>query len=368
MVKDKIRVIHLDTGKTWRGGQQQAAYLHEGLLNRGYISLMLCPHGSALADYCNAKNLPFTPLDFAHELDYRSGWNAAKIAGIHSASVLQLHSGHSVSWGLWTKLFRSKLKLVATRRVDFSIRKNPFSDLKYSTRMLDHIVCISEKIRQVMISDGIPENKLSVIRSGIDLHRFDNIMTDDSFRQRWQIPSDSIIVGTVAAFTGHKDYPNFLKAASIAAKANPKLRFMAVGDGDLLPPIRKSESVQELGDKVIFTGFQSNVGSFLKAFDIFVLASKLEGLGTSVLDAMALGLPIVATQAGGIPEMILDGKDGLLVQPGDAQSLAEAILYLTDHPDIAQNLGNNAKLSVQAFDINQTVETYIDLYSRLVNA
>lgn len=367
MGKDKIRVIHLDTGRSWRGGQQQAAYLHEGLLNRGYISLLLCPPKSALAEFCQAKNLPFSPLDFAHEMDYRSGKDAAKIAGIHSASILQLHSGHSVSWGLWTKLFRPKLKLVATRRVDFSIRKNPFSSLKYNTRMLDHIVCISEKIKQVLVRDGVSEHKLSVIKSGVDLHKFDHVSPPDNFRQVWNVPDDAILVGTVAAFAGHKDYPNFLKAASLAAKVNPLLRFMAVGDGSLLPSMRQSEYAQELADRLTFAGFQINIGAFLKSFDIFVLASKLEGLGTSVLDAMAVGLPVIATQAGGIPEMIEDRKDGLLVQTGDARSLADAILYLADHPEIAQCLGSNAQKAVQAFDINHTVDAYIDLYTQLLN-
>ncbi|MFO7660581.1 MAG: glycosyltransferase, partial [Candidatus Cloacimonadaceae bacterium] len=335
MGKEQIKVIHIDTEKSWRGGQQQAVYLFEGMLERGYDTLMLCPPGSAMQAYCQDNHLPFQPLHCAHELDFGSGKDTAKIAGIYSASILQLHSGHSVSCGLWAKLFNRKLKLVATRRVDFSIKKNPFSALKYNTRLLDHIVCISEEIRQVLLRDGVAKHKLSVIHSGIDTHRFDGIEVSADFRQRWGIPENALLVGTVAAFAGHKDYPNFLKAVLNICKARQDVWFMAMGEGELLEPMKQLATELKISDRIIFTGFQSNVGEFLKAFDIFVLASKKEGLGTSVLDAMSVGSPIVATRAGGIPEMIKDKENGLLVNTGDSDALSQAVLHLLDNPHIA---------------------------------
>lgn len=367
MGKEQIKVIHIDTEKTWRGGQQQAVYLFEGMLSRGYDTLMLCPPDSAMHTYCRDKNLPFQLLHFAHELDYTSGKAAAKIANTFRAQILHLHSGHSVSCGLWAKLFNRNLKLVATRRVDFSIKKNPFSALKYNTRLLDHIVCISEEIRQVLFRDGVSQNKLSVIHSGIDIHRFDGIAVHIDFRLRWGIPENVTLVGTVAAFAGHKDYPNFLKAVTKVRKVRQDVWFMAVGEGELMDPMKQFARELNISDRIIFTGFQGNVGEFLKAFDIFVLASKKEGLGTSVLDAMSVGLPIVATRAGGIPEMIKDNENGLLVNTGDSDALAQAVLHLSDNPQTAKTLGENALETVQAFDINQTVDAYIDLYERLTN-
>jgi len=368
MGNEPIKVIHIDTEKTWRGGQQQAVYLFEGMLQRGFDTLMLCPSGSAMQNYCQKKNLPFQLFDFAHELDYRSGKAAAKIADSYSASILQLHSGHSVSCGLWAKLFNRKLKLVATRRVDFSIKKNPFSVLKYNTKLLDHIVCISEEIRQVLHRDGVPDNKLSVIHSGIDTHRFDHIEVPLDFRQKWGIPVQTKLVGTVAALAGHKDYPNLLETASKICQARQDIWLMAVGEGELMEPMKQLAKELNIADRFIFTGFQSQVGEFLKAFDIFILASKKEGLGTSVLDAMSVGLPIVATRAGGIPEMIKDGENGLLVNTGDSDALAQAVLYLIDNPQTAAALGKKALQSVKAFDIHKTVDAYIELYKGLTHA
>jgi len=367
MGNEQVKVIHIDTEKTWRGGQQQAVYLFEGMLQRGFETLMLCPSGSAMEKYCQDKTLPYQPLNFAHELDYLSGKDTAKIASSFRAQILHLHSGHSVSCGLWAKLFNRKLKLVATRRVDFSIRKNPFSSLKYNTKLLDHIVCISDKIRQVLIRDGISEKKLTVIRSGVDTHRFDSIEIPQDFRQRWGIPVDAILVGTVAAFAGHKDYPNFLDAASLICKQRQDVWFMAVGEGELLEAMKRYARELNILERVILTGFQSQVGEFLKSFDIFVLASKKEGLGTSVLDAMSVGLPIIATRAGGIPEMIRHNENGMLVPIQDSESLAKAILELADNPQKRIKLAECAKSGVQEFDINQTIDQYIDLYKKLAD-
>jgi glycosyltransferase involved in cell wall biosynthesis len=123
----------------------------------------------------------------------------------------------------------------------------------------------------------------------------------------------------------------------------------------------------ELGiaHKVCFTGFQDKVGSLLKAFDIFVIASKKEGLGTSVLDAMSVGLPVVGTRAGGIAEMIEDGKSGLLVEARNSEALANAILKLAADEELRKHLGSNALKRVQDFSKEQMVDDNIRLYEEL---
>jgi glycosyltransferase involved in cell wall biosynthesis len=361
----QIKVIHIDTGKVWRGGQQQAVYLFECMLRRGFKTWMICQPGSAMEEYCGKKALPYHSINFAHELDFISGIDTARIARMYGADILQLHSGHSVSWGLWAKLFNPKLKLVATRRVDFSIRKNLIASLKYKTSLINRIVCISKKIYDIMILDGINPAKLTIINSGIDLTKFDNHKITTNFRAKWGIPENSVLVGTIAAFAGHKDYPNLLDAAAKILNKNKDVRFMFVGEGELLNNMKEYARELKVDEKVIFTGFQNNVGDCLKAFDIFVLASKKEGLGTSVLDAMASGLPVVATKAGGIPEMIEHTKNGLLVPVHNSDALAQALIELIDDSSLRESLAYNAKKAVSNYDINHTIERYIDLYKEL---
>ncbi len=342
-------------------------YLLEGLLRRNIDTQLICPSGSALQQYCRDKKLPHLARTFHNELDFLAGKVADRLAGNDDNSILHLHSGHAVSWGLWARLFNRRIRLVATRRVDFSIRKNMLSGLKYRTNMLDHIVCISEHIRGVLIQDGIPLHRLSVIPSGIDLHKFDQVKAPDNFRQSLGISDHAILVGTIAALTGHKDYPNLIKAAALVCQSRPDIWFAAVGEGELLEGLKRMAAQLNVSDRFLFCGFQKDVGCFLKSFDIFVLASKMEGLGTSLMDAMSVGLPIVATRAGGIPEIITDLDSGWLVPIKNPSGLAQAILKLAGDPQLRNRLGRQALHAVSRFDINNTVDAYIELYRDLLH-
>ena len=360
-----MKVLHIDSEKTWRGGQQQAIYLYEGMLNRGYNCSFLCLPQSPLHNYLRNNNLPYHTLSFKGELDLYAGFALAILCRKNSYDILHLHSSHSLSWGLMAKLFYPSLKLIATRRVNIPIGKNPFSEFKYKTKAVNKIVAISENIRKVMLTCGVPSENITVIHSGIDLHKFESAQVPENFRTKWNIPKKSIIVGTVAAFTGEKDYPSFLQAASFAIQENPQLFFMAVGSGDLLPEMQKMAMELGLEEHIAFTSFQKEVGQFLKAFDIFVLASYLEGLGTSVLEAMSVGLPVIGTKAGGISEMISNEENGLLVPPKNPVELSQAILKLASEPCLRQKYGINALETVNQFDKELMVDKNLELYKTI---
>jgi len=362
---EKMKVLHIDAEKYWRGGQQQAVYLYEGMLKSGYQCGFVCCPGSQLQQYFETSQLNYHCLAFRSELDIISAFKLALLCRRYSYNILQLHSSHSLSWGLLAKLFYPNLKLVATRRVDFPIGKNPLSAFKYKTKAVNKIVAVSDNIRRVLINCGVAAEKIAVIHSGIDLAKFDRAQVPENFYKTWNIPAESIIVGTVAAFAGHKDYPNFLKAASLAVKENPDLFFMAVGGGNLLPEMQNLAYELGLGGHIAFTGFQKDIGQFLKAFDIFVLASCLEGLGTSVLEAMSVGLPVIGTKAGGIGEMITNGENGLLVSPKNPIELSQAILTLAQNPLLREEYGSNALNSVQKFSKDQMIDKYLELYTSL---
>jgi len=151
----------------------------------------------------------------------------------------------------------------------------------------------------------------------------------------------------------------------MAVKENPNLFFITVGGGDLLSEMKNIAQELGLQGHIAFTGFQKEVGHFLKAFDIFVLASYLEGLGTSVLEAMSIGLPVVGTKAGGITEMIINGENGILVPSQNPVELSQAILTLAKNPHLRQEYGNNALKSVQKFSKEQMIEKYLNLYRAL---
>jgi L-malate glycosyltransferase len=368
MVQDTdIKVLHIDSEKSWRGGQQQAAYLLERMTDQGFDTAMVCKPDSAMERVCRGKALPVHTLPMHGELDVVAGYRVASLCRKKGYTILHLHSAHAMATGLWAKMFYGKLKLIGVRRVAVPIKKNWLSRIKYTTPQMDCIVCISEAIKNQMLSDGVTDDKLTVIHSGIHLDRFRDSPDGFDTKRSLGIPENNLVVGTVAAFTREKDYPTLMKAAQGILGKHKDITFCAVGSGVEEAAVHDLARELGLGKGMVFTGFREDVGTLLKMFDLFVLPSYLEGLGSSILDAQALGLPVIACRTGGIPEIVFDGMNGRLIQPRDPEALKDAIDDLVCAPEKRQQWGNRALETVQAFSIDQTVEKNIALYSRLMS-
>lgn len=360
-----IAVLHVDPERDWRGGQQQALYLHLELLERGYKSCFICNPESQLEGRLKQHNAVYRTIPFRCEADAIAAFRLAVFAKRHSYHILHLHSSHALSWGVLAKIFYPALKLVATRRVNVPISKNPLSAFKYKGNMLNAIVAISDATRILMEEDGIPAARIHTVYSGIDLNKYDSIQVPDDFRQQWQIPESAILVGTVAAIVPPKDYPNFISAAALASKQDPSLHFLVVGDGKLRESCESLAQRLGLGSRITFAGFQSQVAVFLKAMDIFVLASRREGLGSVILDAMSVGLPVIGTRAGGIAEMIEDNVSGITVEAKNSKALAQAIVGLAADSAKRQRLSQAALKRVKSFSKEQMADGNIEVYKRL---
>ncbi|HNX00289.1 MAG TPA: glycosyltransferase family 4 protein [Candidatus Cloacimonadota bacterium] len=367
MEQKEIRVLHVDTERGWRGGQQQAGYLADHMNRMGYQTAIVCHPRSAFRNFARSHKIKHYSIDMNGEMDFIAGLHIGLLAFKNHYNILHLHSGHALAIGLWAKLFNRRLKLVATRRVDFHLHRSKFSRFKYDNRFLNKIICISDRIKEVLLEDRIPERKLVTIHSGVDIHKFDSVVPPANLKDQFSIPSNNLIIGTVAALVGHKDYPNLITAAKQVIEQRPDVTFIAVGDGNQKRILELMVKSMGLKNHFIFTGFRDDVGSFLKIFDIFVLASHLEGLGTSILDAQAVGLPVIATKTGGIPEAVQHEKNGLLVPPNSATDLANAIIRLCDDEGLRKQLGTRGRETVERFSIENTVEKNIKIYEELLH-
>jgi len=357
------KIVHIDTGREWRGGQQQSTYLHNGLIERSFKSAYFYKTGSQIHQrFCDDKT--YHRVELFNEFDIFTARKIANFININDFNIIHCHTAHGLTIGIIASYLSGRTKIIATRRVEFPIKNTFSAKFKYKNKLVSRIVCISEAIRQVMINSNIDTNRLVTIHSGINLNRFesDKKLSDFngvSFNGR-------IIVGTIAAFDGNKDYDNLLEAAKIVLDNRDNVIFLAVGSGKLFDGINAKVNYLGLNDSFIFAGEQKNVGQFLHTFDIFTLASKKEGLGTSILDAMAVGLPIAATCVGGIPEAVLHNYNGLLVPPSRPDELANNILRLIDDKEFRISCGNNSLRKVQHFDINNTIKQNIQLYEQIL--
>jgi glycosyltransferase involved in cell wall biosynthesis len=181
------------------------------------------------------------------------------------------------------------------------------------------------------------------------------------------VPAGAPVVGNVAALTDHKDHATLLRAARIVLDRAPQARFVIVGDGELRPRLRELHRQLALGEGCVFAGFRDDVDRLLPAFSVFCLSSHMEGLGTSLLDAMAFARPVVATRAGGIPDAVEDGVTGRLVPPRDPAALAGALLELLADPARRQAMGRAGRRRFEErFTADRMVEATLAVYDEIV--
>jgi glycosyltransferase involved in cell wall biosynthesis len=360
-----VRILHIDEQTGWRGGEQQASYLIRGLVERGHACAIAGRPGSAFltADH-GVDLLQRFAAPFRGEFDLWSAYRLARAALRLEVDILHAHTSHALTYAVLARQIAGRGKVVASRRVDFPPRPNPFSRWKY--RRADHIVAISNKIAQVMREFGVPETQMSVVHSGIDPERFDVAPLP---RSELGTPEGVPLLGNVAALVGHKDHATLIAAMPIVLAAFPDAHLVIAGDGPLRADLERRIAELRVGHAVRLLGFRNDIPRLLKALDVFVMSSKEEGLGTSILDAMAAGVPVVATDGGGIPEMVRDGETGLLSPVGDAESLGRSIVRMVEDREFRNRSVAQAAAMVQAeFTWSEMAGGNLRIYQELARA
>jgi glycosyltransferase involved in cell wall biosynthesis len=358
-----LRVAHLGTETGWRGGEQQQTWLAEGLQRRGHSCLMICNTKGEMKRRAPESGLEVRGISVRGEVGITSVTGTAAALREFEPQVLHLHDAHAVLIGsLAAKLARTPA-VVVSRRVDFRIN----SRWKY-TWAVDRIIAISEAVRAVLVDCRIPPERISVVHSGIDVSRFDRPPPREDARRELGLPEDRLAVGMVAALTDHKGHRFLLDAWPQVVAAEPRAQLLLAGAGELEKDLKSQVERLGVGDSVRFLGFHADVLGLLAALDLFVLSSHLEGLCTSLMDAMAAGLPVVATSAGGIPEVVEDGRTGVLVPPREPGPLAEAILAVLADPPRREELGRAGRESVrERFNCDRMVEGTLEIYDQVLN-
>jgi glycosyltransferase involved in cell wall biosynthesis len=253
---------------------------------------------------------------------------------------------------------------LVSRRVDFDVARGFLSRWKYH-HGAEAYIAISEGVRRVLLAGGIADARVRVVRSGIDLNKFDGLKPRDAVRAQLGLGDDVLAVGNVAALAPHKAQNDLLRAAAIVCARRPDVRFFVVGDGALRGELEALARELGIASRVVFTGFRADALDLLRAFDVFVMSSYLEGLGTSIMDAQALGIPVVATRTGGIPELVEDGVTGLLAPPRNPEALAGAILRFLEHDGLRSACAAAGRVQSSQYDYRTMVYKTLDAYGVL---
>jgi len=254
---------------------------------------------------------------------------------------------------------------VISRRVDFPLKKNYFSRRKYK-KNVDAVIAISEGVKEVLVDGGIDPDRIVVIPSGIDFTPYHEAASSDYLRRELSFAPDDFLVGIVAHLADHKGHRYLIQATKSIKENSSKIKIIIVGGGPLYMELSKQAEESNVKDMVFFLGFREDVPQILSSLDLFVLSSFLEGMGSSILDAMACRLPVVATKVGGIPEVVRHRETGLLVPPRNPSALAKAILKLYNDRELASRFGQRGYQVVhQKFSAEAMAERIILLYEDL---
>ncbi len=232
---------------------------------------------------------------------------------------------------------------------------------------IDRVVCCSHAAQQwTLAKERIQPNKILTIHNGVDLNRFSPGPHRLKIREEFGVPAAAQVLGTVANFSYEKAYPYLLETMNLILTENPQTWFLLVGSGPLLDKMKCESKKIARSEQIVFTGFREDIPDLMDAMDVFALASLSEGFPNVLLEAMAMAKPVVATDVGGIPELISSGNDGVLVHPKDGKAMAAAILQLLRDPQTASRLGETARNKIASnFTIQKMVDQYENFYLSL---
>lgn len=237
------------------------------------------------------------------------------------------------------------------------------------TRFADRVICLTEGNARIARQTGLGRARIEVLPNGVEVEVFDAPPLRDraTIRAEFAIPVDAPLIVTVCVLRPEKGIDHLLSAMPQILRANPEAHLLVVGDGPEMPRLTRQASRDALTGRVHFAGHRSDVSDILRAADVFVLPTLFDAQPTVIMEAMAARLPVVSTLIAGVPDMIDDGKHGLLVAPGDVPDLAQSVSGLLALPAVARSLGAAGRERAEvAFSMTRQVERLAQLYDRLI--
>ncbi len=353
-----MTTLHVDLGPRWRGGQHQALLLLRGLRSRGHAAELVALRGGPLTG--RAADDGFA----VHEV-------APRLARPHAALILRrllsqrrydivhTHEAHALTSACLAGAHR-RAALVASRRVAYSLN----SPGRY--RAARRVVAVSRFVAETVVASGLPRDNVCVIHDGVELPPLPSPEERREARRSFGIEDSAPLLGCVGYLLPEKGHEHLVRALPALCAQFARLRLLVAGSGPCEAELESLARSLRVESAVYFWGFVADVERVYRALDVFVFPSLAEPLGTSLLAAMAHGLPVVAAAGGAVPEIIEDKRTGLLVPPANADWLASAVADLLRDPARGAALGAAARETVlERFTADRMVENTLRLYEEL---
>lgn len=362
-----LTVLHVEAGRHLYGGALQVVYLLRGLRAEGVRNILVCPEGSAVAAAARETGAEVVETPMGGDADLGLVFRLRRIMHRESPDLVHLHSrrGADLWGGIAARL--AGVPVILTRRVD-NPEPRVWVGLKY--RLYHRVVSISEGIRRVLINEGLPPARVTCVHSAVDTERYRPGCADRAlFGHELGLAGEGPVLAVIAQLIARKGHRYLLEALPGILDAVPGVRVVFFGRGPLEAELRTEVERAGLTEQVHFAGFRDDLERLLPCLDLVVHPAEMEGLGVSLLQAAACGVPIVAFPAGGIPEIVREGENGCLLPVGDVPGLQSRIIELLRDPARAHTMGQRGRELVEReFSIDSMVRGNLAVYRELISS
>lgn len=360
-----MRILHTESSLGWGGQENRTMNELVTMRDRGHELAVLSRPGARIIE--RAKELGFTTfaVDMRGAIDFPNVLRLRSAIKRFGADIVNTHSGRDTQLaGMAARTLFKRPRIVRTRHLALPIT----SKFTYSV-LPDHVVTVSKHVENYLVEAGVPREGITTIPTGVDFARYDRSTVAGDLREELGLAADTLLVGTVAILRVKKGHTEILDAAPEVLQRFPKAHFVFAGDGPQTANLQARIAADGLAGRIHLLGLRRDVTNVLASLDVFVLPTHQEALGTAFIEAGAMGLPAVASNVDGVPEVIIDGQTGLLVPAQDGKALIEPICRLLGDPIFRRSMGANATEFIHRKFARETMAEGMErLYERLLEA
>lgn len=358
-----MRILHVDTGREMRGGQRQLLLLARGLARRGHEQVIACRTDGRLEAEAARAGLEAVGIGAGGMSRVVKLRRLLRRRGVQ---IVHAHDGRGQTLAWLASAGTSALR-VASRRVSFRRRGGLIHRIKYS-RTCNLVIAVSDFVRDDLVLSGVPSAQIAVVPDGVE---FPETLPDAAARlassRNFGMVASDFAIGHAGAFTPEKGQEIAIEAFNRVKARLPAARLLLAGEGPLRAALAMKWS-QSADAAILFPGYLDDLTPFMSCLDVFLMPSLEEGLGSAALIAMAHGVPVIASRAGGLGEIVKDGETGWLFAPGSADDLAGKILAAAADGPARTLRGGRGRERARAFTDDIMVRKTEELYQRLVAA
>jgi glycosyltransferase involved in cell wall biosynthesis len=342
-----LNVLILNGGKGWGGIESHCVTLASALIKKGHKVIIGCPREGTVSGNAARADIPVRDINVVNSADLKALWRIVATAKREGIEIIVANLGKEY----WPAAVAAKVLGI---RIVFV--RHQVDRLKKATRYLierhvQRVAAVSIAVRDALTECGVSDEKITVIYNAVDIGWFKPSNAHrESAREELGFAERDIVVGTAGKLHRGKGVYDLLQAAGGLTGRYRALRLLYVGDGPERTALEQEAIRLSIRDKVVFAGLRSDMERMYAAMDIFVLPSTCrEAFGMVIIEAMAMGKPVIATATGGIPEVVKDGTNGILVHPGDLEGLADAICRLIDDGALSSRLSGEGRATVEQY-------------------